>query len=162
MGKFTIFTRIIRSIMFLAAVAALYLTLVSHWVSESLSGCHFRISTQILTFETWDPSDIWSERCLDKKTKDKKTKKHKDKKTKRQKDRKTKPKKSVNIATSGQFCTLGMFFFANFNDPSTLQKSRHIKTWKYWQNLLQHFLIGVACTPKIVLHALLNLCDMHS
>ena len=39
---------------FLAALAALYLTLVSQWVSD----CHFRILTQRVTFETSDPSDI--------------------------------------------------------------------------------------------------------
>ena len=33
---------------FLAALAALYLTLVTHWVG----GCHFRISTQRVTFKT--------------------------------------------------------------------------------------------------------------
>ena len=38
---------------------------VSHW----LSGCHFRILTQRVTFDTSDPSDIWSEWCLDKKNK---------------------------------------------------------------------------------------------
>jgi len=49
---------------FLAALAALYLTLVSHWLTE----CHFRILIQRVTFETWDPSDIWSEWFLDRKT----------------------------------------------------------------------------------------------
>ena len=44
---------------FLAALAALYLTLVSEWVSESVTDRHFRILTQIVTFETWHPSDIW-------------------------------------------------------------------------------------------------------
>ena len=71
-------------IVFLAALAALYLTLVSDSLTLSLTGCHFRILAQIVTFETCDPSDIWSARCLDKKTK--KTKK----KAKRQKDKKTK------------------------------------------------------------------------
>ena len=47
----------------LADLAALYLTLVS----ASLTHCHFRISAQRVTFETWDSSDIWSEWCLDKK-----------------------------------------------------------------------------------------------
>ena len=42
---------------FLAALAALYLTLVTH----SVSGCHFRILTKRVTFETSDPSVIWSE-----------------------------------------------------------------------------------------------------
>ena len=56
------------SLPFLAALAALYLPL---WVSE--------------TFENWDPSDIWSEWFLDKKTNGqnaKKTKQPEDKKTK--------------------------------------------------------------------------------
>jgi len=62
------------------------------WVSGSVGQCHFRISTQRVTVETSDPSDIWSEWYLDKKTekqKDKKTKRQKDKKTKRHKDTKT-------------------------------------------------------------------------
>ena len=42
---------------FLAAQAALHLTLP----------CHFRISTQRVTIETWDPSYIWSRACIDKK-----------------------------------------------------------------------------------------------
>ena len=49
---------------FLADLAALYLTL-----RHSVSQCHFRILTQGVTFETWDPSDILSEWCLDIKTK---------------------------------------------------------------------------------------------
>ena len=44
---------------------------LGHWVSE----CHFWILTQRVTFNTWDPSDIWSAWCPDKRTK----------KTKRQK-----------------------------------------------------------------------------
>ena len=77
---------------FLAALAALYLTLVSDWVSQT--DCHYRISTKRVTFETWDPSDIWFEWCLDKKTKkDRKTDRQKGKKTKRQKDKKSKSQK---------------------------------------------------------------------
>ena len=119
---------------FLAALAALYLTLVSHSVSQ----CHFRILKQRVSYETWDPSDILSECCQDKKTKrqkdkkDKKTKRQEDKKKrqkdnnkkeekkdnktttkkkkkKRQKDKRRRPKREFNIATSGQFCTLPMF-----------------------------------------------------
>jgi len=76
---------------------------VSQWVSH----CHFRNSTQIVTFETWDPSDIWSEWCPDKKKKDRKTK--------RQNDKRQRPKREFNIVTSGQFRTLAMFFcFASF------------------------------------------------
>ena len=37
---------------FLAALAALYLTLVSQSVGEWVSDCHFRILTQRVTFET--------------------------------------------------------------------------------------------------------------
>ena len=37
---------------FLAALAALYLTLVSESVSQSVSDRHFRILTEIVTFET--------------------------------------------------------------------------------------------------------------
>ena len=46
--------------MVLASLATLYLPLVSEWVSDWLTDCHFRIWTQIVTFVTWDPLDIWS------------------------------------------------------------------------------------------------------
>ena len=45
---------------FSAALAALYLTLVSQWVTATL---------EFKTFETWEPSDIWSAWYLDKMTK---------------------------------------------------------------------------------------------
>ena len=55
-----------------------------HWsVSQWVSGCNFWILTQRVTFDTWDPSDIWSANERTKKTK--KTKKRQ----KRQKDNKT-------------------------------------------------------------------------
>ena len=41
-----------RYILFLAALAALYLTLVSHSVTDSVTHRHFRILTQRVTFET--------------------------------------------------------------------------------------------------------------
>ena len=41
--------------MFLAALAALYLTLVSQWVSQSVPLLNL---TQRVTLDTWDPSDI--------------------------------------------------------------------------------------------------------
>ena len=71
----------------LAALAALYLSLTL--VSHSLTECHFRVSTQKVTFETWDLSDIWSEWCPDKKTKRQKDKKTKKKQKKEPKDKKT-------------------------------------------------------------------------
>ena len=80
--------------LFLAAQAALYLTLVSDWVSNR----HFRILTQIVTFETWDPSDIGLEWCQDKETK-----RQKDKKTKRQKDKKTLPSPLCLGVTMGRW-----------------------------------------------------------
>ena len=52
-------SKVFWGFLFLAALAALYLTLVSEWVSESVTDRHFRILTQIVTFETWHPSDIW-------------------------------------------------------------------------------------------------------
>jgi len=135
-GQF-LWVKFFKLLLFLAALAALYLTLVS----ELVTGCHFRILTQGVTFETGDPSDIWSEWCPDKKTKrqmDTKTKRQKrqkkrQKKTKRQRDKKTKktkiqkkrqrdentkrqkdswqrPKRQFNIVTSGQFRTLAMFY----------------------------------------------------
>ena len=67
-------------LMFLAALAALYLTLV-------VTDRHFRILTQIVTSDTSDPSDIWTAWCLDKKTK-----RQRDNMTKRQN---TKTKKRV-------------------------------------------------------------------
>ena len=53
------------------------------WVGD----CHFWILTQRVTLDTWDPSDIWSEWCPDKKTNRQKTK--------RQKRQKSKTKKTV-------------------------------------------------------------------
>ena len=128
---------------FLAALAALYLTLVTHWVSQ----CHFWILTQRVSFETWHPSDIWSAWCPDKRQKDKKTKKlkdKKDKKTKRQKGKKTKQqkyektkdkrqrsKREFNIVTSGQFRTLAMFYW--FLDPLITKNYSPGPFWcKYW------------------------------
>ena len=35
-------------------------------LGHSLSGCHFWILTQRVTFDTWDPSDTWSEYCVEK------------------------------------------------------------------------------------------------
>ena len=64
---------------------------VSHWVSQ----CHFRILTQRVAFKTWNPSDIWSEWCLNKKNKRQKDKK--DKKTKGQKIKKTKKKTNLKV-----------------------------------------------------------------
>ena len=46
---------------FLAALAALYLTLVSHSVTDSVTHRHFRISTQRVTFETWDQENNFNE-----------------------------------------------------------------------------------------------------
>ena len=45
--------KIIRQTKHMTNMAALYLTLVSDR--------HFRILTQIMTFEAWDALDIWSE-----------------------------------------------------------------------------------------------------
>ena len=74
-------------------------------VGHRLTDCHFRIWTQRVTYETWDPSDNWSEWWLDKRQKDKKTKKDKkDKMTKRQRQ-----KREFNNVTSGQFRTHAMF-----------------------------------------------------
>ena len=94
-------------------------------VSESLTHCHFRVLTQRVTFETWDPSDIWSEWCLDKNTKRQKyknTKRQNDKMTKRQKDTKTKDKEqqlSSILRRQGSFallqCFLCSFLFSLFN-----------------------------------------------
>ena len=77
---------------------------------QSLTDCHFRIWTQRVTFETLDPSDIWSEWCQYKKTKrqkDKKTKGQKDQRTKRQKDKKAKIQKRVwyfDIRAVSHYC----------------------------------------------------------
>ena len=86
-------------------------------LSESLSHCHFRILTQRVTFETWDPSDIQSEWCLDKKgkkikrqkdkkkLKDKETKEPNNKMTNRQKEKTQRPKRVSHscdiLSTSG-------------------------------------------------------------
>ena len=55
-----------------------------------------------MTFETSDPSDIGSEWCVDKKTKEKEKEKKEDKKTNRQRR-----KRELYIVTRGQF--LAMF-----------------------------------------------------
>ena len=44
-------------VFFLAALVALYLTLVSESLSDSLTAT-LEFLTQRVTFETWDPSDI--------------------------------------------------------------------------------------------------------
>ena len=73
----------IQFLRFLAALAALYLPLVTHRP--------FSIWTQRVAFGTWNTSDIWSEWCPDnKRQKDKKTKRQKDKKMNRWVDKKTK------------------------------------------------------------------------
>ena len=103
----------------LAALAALYLTLVTDWVSD----CHFWILTQRVTFDAWDPSDIWSAICLDKGQKDKKTKRQKDKNTQRQKGEKTKREKdkrkgpkreSLILWRQGSFALLQCFYLSVF------------------------------------------------
>ena len=53
--------------LFLAAPAALYLTLVSG--SDRRLTRSLRIGTQCLTFETWGPSDIWSKWFINKEEK---------------------------------------------------------------------------------------------
>ena len=88
--------------MFLAALAALYLTLVTESVSQWVTHCHFRMLTQRVTFDTSDPSDIWSEWCQDKKTKRQKRKRQKDKKTKRQKEKKTEKQKDKKTKNKDQ------------------------------------------------------------
>ena len=80
----------------LTALAALYLTLVSDLVGH----CHFRILTQRVTFETWDPSDIWPEWCQ-KRQKEKKKKRRQKNKTKKQ-NKKRKDKKAKIQKTKRQ------------------------------------------------------------
>ena len=101
-------TRILQFEFFLAALVALYLTLVSEWVSEWVSAT-LELSTQRVTFETWDPSDIWSERCPDKKTKRQNEKRQNYKTTKLQKKwKKTKDKKKI-LWSQGSFALLQCF-----------------------------------------------------
>ena len=73
--------------------SSIYLTLVRGWWLNATS-------TQRVTFETWEPSDISSEWCQ----KDKKTKRQKNKNTKRQRTT-----REFYIVASGQFRTLTMF-----------------------------------------------------
>ena len=71
---------------------------VSSIPTLGVSDCHFRILTQRVTFETWDHSDIWSERQKDKITqKYKKIKRQKDKKDRNTKKEMTKTKKYEEI-----------------------------------------------------------------
>ena len=84
---------------FLAALAALYLTLVTEWVSNR----HFRIwhkewLLRLQVLRTYDQSDFWQKYKKKKRQKDKETTRKKDekdkkmKKTKRQKNNKQKQK----------------------------------------------------------------------
>ena len=85
---------------FLAALAALYLTLisqsVSQWLSATLEFWHKEWLLRLQTFQTFDQSHVKTKRQKDlkaKRQKDKTTKRQKDKKTKRQKDKKSKRQK---------------------------------------------------------------------
>ena len=88
----------VDSTLFVPALAALYLTLVSGWLTH----CHFRILTQRVTFVTWDPSDIWSECYTDEKRKRQKDRKTKYKKGKKDNDQ----KESLILWCSGSFALL--------------------------------------------------------
>ena len=106
-------------LVFLAALAALYLTLVTHsvdqWVSATLEFWHKEWLLRLQTLHTFDQSDVKTKRQKGKRQKRQKTqKRQKDDKTKR---RKTKTK--FNIATSGQFRTLAMFLI----NPCTFSSS---------------------------------------
>ena len=77
---------------FLAALAALYLTLVSdsltHWVGATLEFWHKEWLLRLEILQTFDQSDVyWTSRLGMKRQNDKKTKRQKEKKTKRQKHR---------------------------------------------------------------------------
>ena len=78
---------------------------LAEWVTNS----RFAIWTQRETFETSDPSDIWSGWCLDKKAERQKEKEKRKRKKTNKKDTK-RPKRDVNIVTSGQFPSLPMLF----------------------------------------------------
>ena len=58
---------------YLCPLFALFKTPLTLLTNCAVGECHFRISTQKVTFETWNPSDIWSEWQNDIKQKDKKT-----------------------------------------------------------------------------------------
>ena len=79
---------------------------LGHSLTDWLTDCHFWILTQRVTFDTWDPSDIYCSMISGQKDKKitwqhgKKTTWHKDKKAKRQKDKKTKWQKDK--MTKGQ------------------------------------------------------------
>ena len=88
-------------------LSALYLALVSQWLTH----CLFWNLTQRVTFETWDPSVILSEWCLDRNTerqKDRNTERQKNKKakrwkkTQRHKDKKTTKTKKKDKQTKSQ------------------------------------------------------------
>ena len=64
-------------------------------MSQSLSHCHFRISTQMVAFETWDPSHIWSEWCLDEKTERKKERQKEEKNDKKRQKRQREDKITI-------------------------------------------------------------------
>ena len=110
---------------------------------------HFRIWTQRVTFETWDPSDIWSEWCLEKKTKGqkgKKTKSKKDKKTKGKKGKKTNRQKDKD--QKGSFLLWRLSSFVLLLCLKNLQSFKLLKvlqrSWndenpesKFWRNFCE-------------------------
>ena len=85
------FLHFLLHLFFSAALAALFLPLVTDSLPDSLTDCHFRALEEWITFETWDPSDFGQSEV-----------KTKSEREKRQKD--------INIVMSGQFCTLAMFY----------------------------------------------------
>ena len=72
---------------FLAALAALYLTLVTQSLTATLEFWHKEWLLRLEALRTYDQSDVWQ--------KDEKTKIQKDIKTERQRDKNTKSKKRV-------------------------------------------------------------------
>ena len=134
---------------------------------QSLTDCHFRIWTQRVTFETLDPSDIWSEWCQYKKTKrqkDKKTKGQKDQRTKRQKDKKRKRQKGKNTKESvifwyqGSFTLLRCFLdetknFISCSFTSGCLVSNQLFPSKLRVVLCHHFYAVHTCAQQIAINA---------
>ena len=111
-------------------------------LGHSLSDCQFRILTQGVTFETWDPSDSWSGWCQDNKTK-------KDKKTKMKKRQKGKNTKT----RLGSFALLLCFLYHTVKTPHKLKHFQMFylqgnpNSWFGWKGT-QHYPTGLTFWPK--------------
>ena len=97
---------------------------LGQWVSQ----CHFRISTQRVTFETWDSLDIWLEWCLHKNTKRRKKTR---KKQKRQQQKKQKREKKQSKRKRLKYKKLIYEKMNKWNNVKTKRQIDKETTWEF-------------------------------